>query len=245
MILSKKEMPTKSSDLKISKKSRVKRLVFWLIIDFIVAVAVFGFLKCRPSRYQPLDPNVGNYEPGKVSQYLTHKLSPQFYNNLQRRKPFKLVVTQDGVNDIISRANWPIQSEGILLYAPAALFVPDSVVLMGTANVKGVEFVITIELEPQIDEKGYLNVQVKKVKVGAMNITPLAKMIAKKMYSERIAVFDIDEQALQTQIAASLLNNEPFEPVFEIDGKTLRIEDIAVSQGELIIQFIPVLKQGL
>jgi len=68
-----------------------------------------------------------------------------------------------------------MESEGVLLYAPAALFVPDAVVLMGTADVKGVEFIITIELEPKINEQGLLNLQVAKVKVGAMNITPLAK----------------------------------------------------------------------
>lgn len=238
-------MPTKGSDLKISKKSRVKRLILWLIVDFIVAVAVFGLLKYRPGRYNPLDPNLGYYEPGQVSPYLTHKLSPQFYNGIQRREPFELVVAQEGVNDIISRANWPIQSEGILLYAPAALFVPDTLVLMGTADIKGVDFVISIEIGANIDEKGLLHLHVIKVKVGAMNITLPAKMIAKKMYAERLTAFDIDEQALQTQIAASLLNDEPFEPVFEIDGKKVRVENIDISQGELIMHFVPVSKHGL
>lgn len=245
MISSKKEIPTTGSDLKISKKSRVKRLIRWLFIDLVVVVIVFGFLKCRPSRYQPLGPHVGNYEPGQVSQYLTHKLSPQFYDGLQRRKPFNLVVTQDGFNDIISRAGWPMQSNGLLLHAPAALFVPDTVVLMGTANFKGMEFVITFEVGPKIDEKGLLNLQVKKVKIGAMNITWPAKEIAKKMYTERLAVYDIDEKALQTRIASSLLNGEPFEPVFEVDGKKVQVEKIDINQGELIMHFVPVSKRGL
>jgi uncharacterized protein YpmS len=242
---SKKEMPMKDSDLKISKKTRAKRLVRWLIIDFIVAAAIFGLLKYRPGRYKPLDPDFGHYESGQVSPYLTHQLSPQFYDGLQSRKPFDLVVVQDGVNDIISRANWPVESEGILLYAPAALLTPDAVVLMGTADVKGVEFVITIEIGPKIDEKGLLNLHVIKVKIGAMNITPLAKTIAKKMYMEKISALDVDEQAIQTKIAASLLNDEPFEPVFEIDGKTVQIEKIAMNQGQLTIHFVSVLKHGL
>lgn len=238
-------MLMKDSDLKISKKTRTKRLVRWLIIDFIVAAAIFGLLKYRPGRYKPVVPDLSQYESGQVSQYLTHQLSPRFYDGLQSRKPFDLVVVQDGVNDIISRANWPIESEGILLYAPAALLTPDAVVLMGTANVKGIEFVITIEIGPKIDEKGLLNLHVIKVKIGAMNITPLAKTIAKKMYMEKIAALDVDEQAIQTKIAASLLNDEPFEPVLELDGKTVQIKKITMNKSQLVIHFIPILKHGL
>jgi uncharacterized protein YpmS len=67
-----------------------------------------------------------------------------------------------------------------LFTAPKVLFVPGSVVLMGSANVKSAQFVVTITPEPKTNEKGLLNLQVAKVKIGAMNITPLAKIIAKK-----------------------------------------------------------------
>jgi len=244
MISGKKEIQTNETDLKIRRKTRVKRLVRWLFIDIVVAAAVFGLLIYKPSRYKPIDPFSQDYEPGQVSPYLTHQLSPQIYNGTQRGEPFEIVVTQEGINDIISRANWPIQGEGVLLYAPAALFVPDTVVLMGTAVVKGVEFIITIELEPNIDESGLINLHVSKVKVGAMNVTPLAKMAAKKMYAERLAAFYIDPKALQTKIAASLLNDEPFEPVFKIDGKKVRIENITVSQRELKALLVPVSRHG-
>jgi transcriptional regulator of aromatic amino acid metabolism len=132
-----------------------------------------------------------------------------------------------------------MESEGILLYAPAVLFVPGAVVLMGTADVKGVEFVVTIELEPKIDEQGLLNLHVGKVKVGAMNITPLAKMTAKKMYAQRVAAIRIDREALRTKIAASLLNNEPFEPVFRIDDKKVRIEKITIAEEKLLLRLVP------
>jgi hypothetical protein len=244
MVWSKKEIKTKKSDLKISKKTRIKRLICWLFVDLLVAAAVFGLLIYKPSRYKPIDPFSQDYEPGQVSPYLTHQLSPQIYNGAQRGEPFEIIVTQEGINDIISRANWPIQGEGVLLYAPAALFVPGSVVLMGTAVVKGVEFVITIELEPKINEEGLLNLHVSKVKVGAMNITPVAKMTAKKMYAERIAGVYIDTKALQTKIAASLLNDEPFEPVFKIDEKRIRVEKIIVGQRELKAFLVPVSKHG-
>jgi hypothetical protein len=245
MISGKKEIQTTGTDLKISRKTRIKRLVPWLIIDLIVMVIIFGLLIYRPGRYKPLDSFSQDYEPGQVSTYLTHRLYPQIYNGSQRGVPFEVTITQDGINDIISHANWPIQSEGIMLYAPAALFVPGTVVLMGTADIQGVEFVITIELEPGINENGLINLHVSKVKVGAMNITPLARTVAKEMYTERLAAADVDTNMLQTKIAASLLNDEPFEPVFEISDKKIRVENIVVGQQELRARLVPVSKKGL
>jgi uncharacterized protein YpmS len=110
---------------------------------------------------------------------------------------------------------------------------------MGTADIKGVEFIITIELEPKINEQGFLNLRVAKVKVGAMNITPLVKMMAKKMYMQRINALDVDTEAVQTKIAASLLTDEPFEPVFRIDDKKVRIEKITVAKEKLLLRLVP------
>jgi uncharacterized protein YpmS len=130
-------------------------------------------------------------------------------------------------------------SEGIMLYGPLVLFEPGSVVLMGTANLKSVEFVVTIVLEPKIDEQGLLNLQVAKMKVGAMNITPLAKMVAKKMYAERLDTMRVDTDTFQARIAASLLNDEPFEPVFKVDNIKVRIETITIHEEKLTAHLIP------
>lgn len=244
MISSKKEIQTTGTDLNISRKTRVKRLVRWLIIDLIVTIVIISLLIYRPGRYKPLDSFSQDYEQGQVSTYLTHRLYPQIYNGSQRGEPFDVIITQDGINDIISRLNWPIQSGGIMLYDPAALFVPGTIILMGTADFEGVKFVITIELEPNIDESGLINLHVSKVKVGAVNIL-IAKAIAKKMYAERLNAADVDTKALQTKIAASLFNDEPFEPVFTIDGKKIRVESVVVGQRELKARLVPVSKNGL
>jgi len=239
MELSKTEIQGTETDLKIRKKARFKKLVIWLLVDLAVAAIIFALLLYRPGRYKPADLGSGSYKRGQVSPYLTHDLGPVFNKGVQYREPFELLVTQKGINDIITRGNWPMESEGILLYAPAVLFVPGAVVLMGTADVKGVEFVVTIELEPKIDEQGLLNLHVGKVKVGAMNITPLVKMMAKKMYMQRINALDVDTEAVQTKIAASLLNDEPFEPVFRIDDKKVRIEKITVAKEKLLLRLVP------
>lgn len=232
-------MASKQTDLKIRKKSRLKKLIFWLLIDLAVAALIFAILLYRPGRYNPADVGSVSDRRGEVSPYLTNDLSPKIYNGTQKGKPFEVVITQEGINDIIARGNWPMESEGILLYSPAALFVPGIVVLMGTADVKGVEFIITIELEPKIDEQGLLNLQLSKLKVGAMNITPLAKIMAKKMYAQRLASIPVDTEALQTKIAASLLTDKPFEPIFMIDQKKVRIEKITIAEENLLLRLVP------
>lgn len=233
-------MSDTDTDSKICKKSRIKRLVIWLTIDFIVMVTIFILLVYRPGRYNPIVPGPESYESEQVSKYWTHELLPEIHNNSQLGRPFDVIITQEGVNDIISRANWPIQSEGIMFYSPAALFVPGSVLLMGTADVRGVEFIITIELVPMIDENGFINLQVAKMKVGAMNITLIAKAIAKKMYSERLAAFPIDTQDFRAKIIGSLLNDEPFEPVFRIGKNRVRVEKIDIEQSRLIARLTPI-----
>lgn len=227
------------TDLKIHKKSRRKKLLFWLIVDLAVAVIVIVSLLYRPGRYNPVDFDSYNYDQGQVSPYLTHELSPNLYNNSQRGEPFDLVITQDGINEIVAGLGWPKYSEGVMLYAPAVLFVPGTVVLMGTADVKGVKLVITIEIEPKIDDQKMLSLNVAKVKIGAVNITPLAKMMGKKMYAERLGVMTIDTEALQSKIVGALLNEETFEPVFNIEDNKLRIEKITVNKEKLTVRLVP------
>ena len=239
---SKTEIRTPQRDLKIRKKARFKKLCCWLLIDLVVAAVILALLLYTPGRYHPIEFEPGNHKPGQVSTYLTHDLGPAFNNGVQYRKPFELIVTQNGINDIIARADWPMESEGVLLYKPAVLFASGTIVLMGTADAKGVEFIVTIELEPKIDEQGLMNLHVAKVKVGAMNLTPLAKMLAKKMYAEQLAAMPegINTETIQAKIAASLLNNQPFETVFSIDKIKVRIEKITIEEEKLRLRLVPV-----
>ncbi len=239
MVSGKKEIQDTQKDSKNRKRTRLKKLIIWLSIDLVVVAVVLSLLLHTPGRYAPADIDSFDHEPGQVSPYLTHELSPQFYNGTQRGEPFELVITQKGINEIVAGWGWPRMSDGAMLYAPAVLFVPHSVVLMGTVNVKGVDFIVTIVLEPKINEEDLADLQVTDVKVGAMNITPLAKLIAKKMYTKRIGTTPVDTKAIETKIAASLLNGEPFEPVFEVDKRRIRIETITVEKEKLTARLVP------
>lgn len=232
-------MSDTQTDLKNRKNTRLKKLAIWLSIDLVVVVVLLILLLHTPARYTPADINSFDHDPGQVSPYLTHELSPQFYNGTQRGEPFELVITQKGINEIVAGWGWPRMSEGAMLYAPAVLFVSNSVVLMGTVSIKNIEFIVTIVLEPSINEDGRADLRITEVKVGAMNITPLAKLIAKKMYTKRIGTVHIDTKAIEAKIAASLLNGESFEPVFEVDKRKVRIKKITVDKEKLTVRLVP------
>lgn len=220
------------------KKKRYKKAVCWLLVDLAIACIIFALLLYKPSRYSPPEVSPDDRKQGRVHPYLTH-LSSELYNGAQRGEPFELVVIEEGINETIGRSKWPKVSEGVTFSEPVVLFVPESVILMGTANIKGAEFVVTIMLEPRVDQQGLLNLQMTKIKIGAMNITPLAKIVAKRMYRQRIATMPIDMEDLRTRIVASLLNDEPFEPVFRIEDKKVRVEKVTVTQGKLILHLVP------
>jgi uncharacterized protein YpmS len=238
MTMSKKEIRVNEIDLQNLKKKKRKKLLCWLAIDLSIAFIIFSLLLYKPSKYNPNTIKKSD----EVSPYIT-KLSSEIYNKSQLNKPFEIVITLEALNEIINEADWPMESQGIMLYAPAALINPEVVTLMGTSEFQGVEFIITIELNATINEKGLINTNVSKVKIGALNITPLAKMTAKKMYSERLAAIgDIDIYSWQTKIAASLLNDEAFDPVFEVEGKKVRIEKIILETEKITAYLVPVKK---
>jgi len=221
--------------LQVSRKAKFKK-IYWVLIGLpAVPACLVLLLLYKPGRYEPPEATYNK----QVSPYLTHELLPHIYNNAQLCEPFELTIIQNRTKDIIGLTEWPKQSDVIMVSAPEVFFVADAIVLMGTVAAGGVEFVVTFVLEPRLDREGLLNLRVTKVKVGAMNITPLAKVVAKKMYAQRLATTNIDREDLRAQIAASLLNDEPFEPVFKVEDKKVRVEKISITEGKLTIRLAP------
>jgi len=231
-------MTPDKTDLKACKKTKFKKRVSFLlaglIIVSILAIVVFALLLHRPAYYDPPDFAYSK----EVSRYLTHDLLPQLNNGVQFQEPFDLIVSQRGINDVIGRSKWLRESDGIRFSAPEVLFVPDRIVLLGMVAVADVQFVVTVVAEPAFDQDGLLNLRVGKVRIGAVNITPIARMVARRVYQQH-ADDDIGTEDLRAKIAASILNGEPFEPVFEVDGKKVRAEKITITQGKLTVRLIP------
>ncbi len=233
-------MPQTGADLKIRKKAKFKKRVYLLLavlaIVSAIVIAVFALLFHRPARYKPLD----FAHSKEVSLYLTHELLPELYNGVQYQEPFNLVVTQRGINDIVARFDWPQQLGHISFSAPMVLFVPARVMLMGIVSLNGAEFIVTVIAEPGLDAEGLLNLQVVSVKLGAVDITPLAAVLAKRIYQRQFATTGIDGEDFWAKMTASLLNGQPFEPVFKIEDKKVRVAKITIKQKKLTIRLVPV-----
>lgn len=200
-----------------------------------VLIVVFALLLHSPSFYKPAD--LANSK--EVSLYLTNELLPALYNGAQLQEPFDLVVTQAGINDVVARFGWPQELGNIRFSAPMVFFAPNSIVLMGKVLMEGVELVVTVVDEPTIDAKGLLNLPVVSVKIGAVDITPLAGVLARRICQQQFAAAGIGAEDVQAQIAASLLDGRPFEPVFKVEDKKVLVKKIKVEQKKLTISFVP------
>jgi hypothetical protein len=235
---SKNSKKTEPEQGKRAKTSRSRKLLYWLLFDLAVAGLVFYLLLYRPAHYRPT--YFAGAQNGELSRYLTNELMPQIYNGSQLQEPFDLTVTQDGINDIVAHYKWPKDTDGIIFSTPTVFFTPGNINLIGAVNVKGIELIVTIAVVPYLDQQGLLNLFVSKIKIGAMNITPLARVIAKRMYYQRLETTYIDREDVRAKIAASLLNNEPFEPVFEIEDNKLRAKEVTITKEQVIIRMVPV-----
>jgi len=224
-------------DLQTKAKKRLQVVLCYTlglcVFLFLAGVVFLRLLTHRPKNYEPLAP----IQDRQVSQYLTHELATSFYNNLHRGKPFDLVIEQAGINDIIARGKWPQHVNGLLFSAPAVVFVPDNVLLMGIVAVEGIEVVVTIVLRPEFDQSGRLRLQVASIRAGALNITVFAKRLAAEIFRQQAS--EIQTNQLLSKTLSALVVDEPFKPVLEIEGRKVHIEGIAVASGALTIRFAP------
>jgi uncharacterized protein YpmS len=229
------QIESKPQDSAKMKKRRRMRL--FLLIDLGVSLTLTTILVLlllhRPASYNPAKPA----ETKEVNQYWTHVVWPQIYNGAQQQKPFEVEITEEGINQAITASGWPKVSEGAVFTAPQVIFTTDGVSLMGTATIENVDFVVTIRGKPAIEPNGLLSLNLSAFKVGALNVTPLAKVIARKMYAQRLSKVEANPDDINIKILNSLLDGKPFEPVFTIEDKKIKIVGVEAGEGKIAIKF--------
>jgi len=180
-------------------------------------------------------------QTGHISQYVSNELLPHIYNNAQLGKPFDVVIPEDKTGEIITSVwTWPRHSHGLTFLAPTVFFGPDLMTLMGRIVYQDSEFVVTVEGKPAVNEEGLLSLYVTKVKVGAVDLTLPARLLAKEMYDNWVAAKRERSGDIVARIMESLLYQKPFDFVFEVQGKAIKVGQVKLEDKKLTIRLVPV-----
>jgi hypothetical protein len=222
----------------VPPRRRRRWLVIWLGIDLIAAILIITLLLHRPAAYKPVLQTAEANDPDRVDSYLTH-LSSDLYNGAQTQAPFDLVVLEEGINRAIGPHSWSDPAAETTFASPQVMFRPQGLTLMGRAQLKGASFVVTVGVKPRIDDQGLLTLDVASVKVGALGLTTLARVMAHRMYSQRLAEGPVDTEDIRPQIAAALLNGQPLEPVLTVRNRKVRLKSVDLQRGQVVLRFVP------
>ncbi len=217
------------------KKPKVKAY-FWIALPLVLVLLAIALLMHKPKNYAPLQ----IADQNQISTYLTHQLMPTIYNNSQLDEPFEVVITQEGLNDIIARWRQPMNFNNITFTDPQVIFTQRQIILMATARTRYANPVLTIRITPAIDYFGQLNIHVDSVSLGAAGVTTLAKSTGNKAFTDWLAFTGTEPNNIAAQVCRSLLNDEPFEPVFKVGDKSLRICKIKLEKKKITALLLPI-----
>lgn len=218
-------------------------MAIWLVGDVTIAIVLILLLLHKPAGYDPIEPNSSEDAQERVHPYLTY-LGSELYNGSQTREPFDLEVRAAGINQAIAQSNWPRQAEGVSFSLPSATFSPEGIMLRGTAQVEGVDLVVTLVGQPSLQDNGQLRLKLSQVKIGAMSVTPMARLVARKMYHEQLSYVAVDTDDLRTRIANALIDDKTFDPVFNIEGRFIRLINLVLEEDRLVLRFMPLGKRS-
>ncbi len=223
------------------KRTRIRRIAtafLLLVIPVTAALVLLKLFLTPPAEYAPMPVR----QTEEVSSYLTHELAPSFNNQIQLDKPFRIVVDQKGLNEIVTQEqnlgwSWPINLNGVTFSAPSIVFAQDTIYLMGAVDV-GFPVIISMIAKPRIDEQGKLWLNLLKIKAGSINITGPARIVGGKIFDQQMQFYK--DQWIR-DAAGAFLKNTPFDPVFPVPPykRFIRLTGAGVQDNKLILDFAP------
>ncbi len=199
----------------------------------VVFLFILMLLKNQPASFK--QPQV--ITDDIVSPYLTHKVMTVLYEMLQKKGQSELVLTEAGLQDIISRESWPKPCGPFELHCPQIVLRKNRITLMARAKAV-VETIVTVVIEPRNIESDRMVLHLDTVRLGSLPITAIAKSIARKELKKEFERQQIEPSDWQAKLAASLLDDQPIEPVFYMVLAEMRINriDIQARQAALKIE---------
>ena len=221
-------------DSEKTKKVKIK-LYLWIALPLTLVLLSFVLVRHKPKNYAPLK----IADQNQMSIYLTHRLLPTIYNNSQLDKPFEVVITEEGLNDIIARWRQPMNYNGFTFTDPQVILTQNQIILMATARTDFASPVLTIRVTPEINSLGQLNIHVDDVSLGAAGITTLAKSIGTKAFENWMSFTGTEPNNIVAQICRSLLNDESFEPIFKVGDRSLCVCKIKLEKKKITAVLLP------
>jgi uncharacterized protein YpmS len=200
-------------------------------IIFLIALWIIDLFK-TPANFRIIRPIRGE----QISPYLSNYIVPELHNNSQYGKPFDLVLSQTGINDILARHIDPNALAKAGLSDLTTCFKDDEIVFIARTNYKGFDFIVSMAIEPKIDKQGRLFLDAEDFQVGRSSLPFAAEMVKKKIIAGLVENFKAEKNE---EFINTFLNSRKIDPVFNINHSKLRIEKITVQNEELIIHFLP------
>ncbi|MHC5060321.1 MAG: hypothetical protein ACYTFK_04460 [Planctomycetota bacterium] len=215
-------------------KNKILYIVCAVMIGiFALSTCVFFMVTTVPQHYQPLQPENSN----EVSKYLTNYLAPEIHNKSQLDEPFEIVITQQGLDDIVARSLWPIKINNLTVSGPAVVLSEGQITLMAMVKYGRLGSVLTITMNPKVGADGLVSMNLSKAKAGVFDITTFAKQLSRKIIATYLG--ESEDNKLADDISAALVENRPFDPVFEAYDKLVRLTGIDISNGQVNLRFVP------
>jgi hypothetical protein len=214
-----------------------KRANFWKIFLIFAAILIifggiwFNGLFKVPTHFR----TVQIVDSNEVSQYLTNVVLTQFYNKSQIPEPFDVVLTQDGVNEIISKfltndmlKKWNFSDISIT-------FERGQILLTGKTVYRGHDFIVTAVFTPRINGKGF-NAGFSKMFAGTSRL-PFAKRILRDRILYKLAGTKIESDAIH--YAGIIFSENHIPPQFEFNHRNIKVQQINIEDKKLTIRFLP------
>lgn len=222
---------------KAKPNKRKSKLLLYIAITAAMSgiglVVLWGLMGHAPKDYRPLTAD----NPDEVSPYLTHRLGPDFFNQVQLDEPFDLLVEQQGLNDILCRGIWPRRFGEVQVSTPVVLFGKNIVYLMSRVGYRGISAVVTVSARPVQDERGRLNLNIQTVSLGLLPVTGIAAKIAEK--SLRDSLDKMEEYPELKPVLEAIVKNAPFEPVFTFSKERVWVQAFELRPGQLRLRLVP------
>ena len=134
--------------------------------------------------------------------------------------------------------DWPIALNGITFHAPVIQITETSLALMGKVDF-GIPIIVTIFGRPKLTDKGLLELNLEKIKAGAVNITGLAKGIGGSIMASEVT--NLAEDQWLKDLSDAFLNNTPYDPVFPVPPYKvyIRLSKVESHDQKMILRFEP------